>query len=71
MASIAAMGAMIRGNAQEPKTISTVGAWTLSVPTTLTVHLGDGGYKKYIFTTGSDSVTFTADELFAALKAER
>ena len=41
-----------------------------------TIHIGavDGrttGYKRFTVTNGKDRVTFTAEELMAALKAER
>ena len=36
----------------------------------LVVFLGDSGYKAYEFRHGAESVTLTADELFAALKGE-
>ncbi len=34
----------------------------------LMVSLGEGGFKRFHFTNGTETVTFTAEELFTALK---
>lgn len=74
MASIAILGKMIQLPADEqqiPKgTVVTGHTWKPA--DTLTINLGGGyGFKSFIFVLGSERVTITADELFAALKADR
>lgn len=70
MAIFAVMGQMLADDAEAKQTVSSrLNFW--KPPEDLIVTLGAGGYKRFQFTDGKDTVTFTSDELMAALKEGR
>ena len=70
MASIAVMGQIVIDNETlKAQTLST-SATLWKPPEELTVQLGGhNSFKRFTFTDGADTVTFTAVEIMAALKA--
>ena len=70
MAIFAVVSRLLQGDAEARQATIDNGI-TFSVPKVrdLTVRLGgDWGYERFHFTDGTDTVTFTAEELMAALK---
>lgn len=72
MAVVAAMGQVLMDEQELTAQTSNIGVVTWLRPERLTVHLGgSNGYKQFDFTDGKDTVTFTAQELMAALRETR
>ena len=70
MASIAVMGQIIMDDATLKAQTISGSARLWEPPEDFTVHLGgSGSFKRFNFTDGADTVTFTAAEIMVALKA--
>ena len=72
MALFAIAGEIIRGNTADAQSLTLRQPSRAWVAEELTITLGGGaGYQRFSFVLGAEKVTITAEELMAALKAER